>query len=86
MLWIYLIGFGVPGLLQSREWSKPIIWGTVALVLAYSAYVAEVFRAGIESIHESQRGCGALARAVERADAAPRRAPAGDRGVSCRRS
>ena len=55
VLWIYLIGFGVPGLLQSREWSKPIIWATVALVLAYSAYVAEVFRSGIESIHESQR-------------------------------
>jgi polar amino acid transport system permease protein len=55
VLWIYLIGFGVPGLLQSREWGKPIIWGSVALIMAYSAYVAEVFRAGIESVHESQR-------------------------------
>jgi len=32
-----------------------LIWGTVALVLSYSAYVSEVFRAGIESVHESQR-------------------------------
>ena len=31
------------------------LWGSVALILAYSAYVAEVFRAGIESVHESQR-------------------------------
>ncbi len=55
ILTIYLIGFGVPGLIPSREWSNPLIWGTVALVLSYTAYVSEVFRAGIESIHESQR-------------------------------
>ena len=55
ILTIYLIGFGVPGLGLSRTWGQPIIWGTVALILAYSAYVAEVFRAGIESIHEDQR-------------------------------
>jgi polar amino acid transport system permease protein len=56
ILWILLLGFGIPGLLQTREWyGRPIIWGSVALILAYSAYVAEVFRAGIESIHESQR-------------------------------
>ena len=56
LLWITLLGFGVPGLLQTREWyGRPIIWGSVALILTYSAYVAEVFRAGIESVHESQR-------------------------------
>jgi polar amino acid transport system permease protein len=56
ILWITLLGFGVPGLLQTREWyGRLIIWGSVALILTYSAYVAEVFRAGIESIHESQR-------------------------------
>jgi polar amino acid transport system permease protein len=55
ILAIYLIGFGVPGLFDSRTLSNPLIWGTVALVLSYSAYVAEVFRAGIESVHESQR-------------------------------
>ena len=56
ILWITLLGFGIPGLLQTREWyGKLIIWGSVALIMTYSAYVAEVFRAGIESIHESQR-------------------------------
>ena len=56
ILTIYLIGFGVPGLGLDRPWNSPYIWGSVALVLAYSAYVAEVIRAGIESVHEGQRG------------------------------
>lgn len=55
ILLVYLIGFGIPGLGLDRPWNSPYIWGTVALVLTYSAYVAEVFRSGIESIHESQR-------------------------------
>ncbi len=56
ILWITLLGFGVPAILQTREWyGKGIVWGSVALIVAYSAYVAEVFRAGIESVHESQR-------------------------------
>ena len=53
---LYLVGFGVPGL--RLEWLGRIpveVLGTVALTLTYSAYVAEVFRAGIESIHPSQR-------------------------------
>ncbi|HGG04849.1 MAG TPA: amino acid ABC transporter permease [Aliiroseovarius sp.] len=55
ILIIYLVGFGVPGLGLPRPWNSPYIWGTVALVLSYSAYVAEVYRTGIDSIHESQR-------------------------------
>lgn len=55
ILTILLIGFGVPGLGLERPWNSPYLWGSVALVLAYSSYVAEVFRAGIESVHESQR-------------------------------
>ena len=55
ILWIYLIGFGVPGLGMDRPWNSPLIWGSVALVLTYASYVSEVFRAGIESVHESQR-------------------------------
>lgn len=55
ILTIYLIGFGVPGLGLLPPWNSPYIWGSMALVLAYSAYIAEVFRTGIESIHESQR-------------------------------
>lgn len=59
ILVIYLIGFGVPGLGMPRPWNSPYLWGTVALVLTYSAYVAEVFRSGIESIHQSQRSAAA---------------------------
>ena len=55
ILTILLVGFGIPGLGLSRPWNSPYLWGSVALVLAYSSYVAEVFRAGIESVHESQR-------------------------------
>lgn len=59
ILVIYLIGFGVPGLGLPRPWNSPYIWGSLALILVYSAYVAEVFRSGIESIHESQRAAAA---------------------------
>lgn len=56
ILWIYLIGFGVVGLINSRSFfGSYLFWGGVALVWTYSAYVSEVFRAGIESVHESQR-------------------------------
>lgn len=52
---LYLIGFGVPGLRLQGVPSNTVVLGTAALVLTYSAYVAEVFRAGIESVHPSQR-------------------------------
>lgn len=55
ILVIYLLGFGIPGLGLPRPWNSPYIWGSLALVLSYSAYVAEVYRSGIESVHESQR-------------------------------
>jgi polar amino acid transport system permease protein len=55
ILTIFLIGFGIPGLFDSRAWSNPLIWGSAALVLSYSAYVSEEIRAGIEGVHESQR-------------------------------
>jgi polar amino acid transport system permease protein len=55
ILVIYLLGFGIPGLGLPRPWNSPYIWGSLAMVLSYSAYMAEVYRSGIESIHESQR-------------------------------
>jgi polar amino acid transport system permease protein len=55
ILTVYLIGFGIPGLGLPRPWNSPYIWGSVALILTYSAYVAEIFRAGIDSVHPSQR-------------------------------
>jgi polar amino acid transport system permease protein len=55
ILVLYMIGFGVPGLgLQVVSDASPVTYGIVSLVLVYSAYVAEVYRAGIESVHESQ--------------------------------
>ncbi|WP_194241522.1 amino acid ABC transporter permease [Galbitalea soli] len=51
---LYLVGFGIPALgLFPRL--PPEVWGTVALILTYSAYVAEVLRAGMEAVHPSQR-------------------------------
>jgi polar amino acid transport system permease protein len=56
ILWLYLIGFGAVGLINTRSFfGGYLFWGGVALVWTYSAYVSEVFRAGIESVHESQR-------------------------------
>ena len=54
ILVIYILGFGAPGLQLRAVPTSPFFWGVVALVLVYSAYVAEVYRAGIESVHPSQ--------------------------------
>jgi polar amino acid transport system permease protein len=54
LICLYLVGFGLPGLRLSGLPSNPVLLGGLALVLIYSAYVAEVFRAGIESVHPSQ--------------------------------
>ena len=54
LICLYLVGFGLPGLRLSGIPNNPVLLGGLALVLIYSAYVAEVFRAGIESVHPSQ--------------------------------
>jgi polar amino acid transport system permease protein len=54
ILVIYILGFGAPALQLSGVPRSPFFWGVTALVLVYSAYVAEVYRAGIESVHPSQ--------------------------------
>ncbi|GAA2149964.1 amino acid ABC transporter permease [Nocardioides koreensis] len=54
ILLILLLGFGMPGLRLQGVPNSPFFWATTALVISYSAYVAEVFRSGIESIHPSQ--------------------------------
>src|ERR671938_265132 len=55
ILVLYMIGFGVSGLgLGVVSYLSDVTYGIIALVLVYSAYVAEVYRAGIESVHESQ--------------------------------
>ena len=52
---ILLVGFGVPALRIDGLTNSVLILGTTAVVLTYSAYVAEVLRSGILSIHPSQR-------------------------------
>ena len=54
LICLYLVGFGLPGLRLTGLPTNPVLLGGLALVLIYSAYVAEVFRAGIESVHPSQ--------------------------------
>ena len=51
---IFMLGFGIPGLRLPGVPREPFLWGLVALVLLYSAYVSEVYRAGLESVHPSQ--------------------------------
>ena len=55
LLVILLLGFGIPALQLQGAPDSVLFWGVVALVLSYGAYVAEVFRAGIDSVHPSQR-------------------------------
>jgi polar amino acid transport system permease protein len=55
ILLIYLVGFGIPALQLQGLPSDPVILGGIALSLSYSAYVAEVYRAGIASVHRGQR-------------------------------
>ena len=64
ILLVYLVGFGVPALAVASEdgdtplgWlpTEPVLLGGIALTLSYGAYVAEVYRAGINSVHRGQR-------------------------------
>jgi polar amino acid transport system permease protein len=55
ILLIFLIGFGVPALRLEGVPSDPIVLGAIALGLSYTAYVAEVYRAGVNSVHRGQR-------------------------------
>lgn len=55
ILVLLLLGLGAPALRLQGMPTSVLFWGCVALILSYTAYVAEVFRAGIESIHPSQR-------------------------------
>jgi polar amino acid transport system permease protein len=56
ILVIAMLGFGMPAL--DIDWipKSQIFWAVVSLVLVYTAYVSEVYRAGIESVHPSQEG------------------------------
>ncbi|MGH2909206.1 MAG: amino acid ABC transporter permease, partial [Solirubrobacteraceae bacterium] len=68
ILVVYLIGFGLPALQLTGVPTSAVVLGGLALALCYSAYVSEVFRAGIESVHPSQ-GAAALALGLTRGQA-----------------
>jgi polar amino acid transport system permease protein len=61
ILIIYLVGFGTPALVNTEgsnlSWlpTDPVVLGGVALALSYGAYVAEIYRAGLKSVHPGQR-------------------------------
>lgn len=55
ILVILLIGFGVPALQLKGVTNNVLILGTIAVIITYSAYVAEVLRSGILTVHPSQR-------------------------------
>ena len=54
ILVIALLGFGAPALQLTGVPRSRVFWAGVGLILVYSGYVAEVYRAGIESVHPSQ--------------------------------
>jgi polar amino acid transport system permease protein len=54
LLLVLLFGFGIPALGLPGLPNSALFWGTVAMVLSYSSYVAEIYRSGIDSVHEGQ--------------------------------
>ena len=55
ILVILLVGFGIPALRIKGLTNNVLILGTLAVVITYTAYVAEVLRSGILTVHPSQR-------------------------------
>lgn len=54
VLVIFMLGLGIPALRLQGVPTDEFFWAVVVLTLLYSAYVSEVYRAGIESVHPSQ--------------------------------
>ncbi|MGD9697135.1 MAG: amino acid ABC transporter permease [Thermoleophilia bacterium] len=67
ILLVYVIGFGIPALgFAAFEDIDPTLLGGFALTLCYTAYVSEVYRAGIDSVHPSQRAAALAVGLTER--------------------
>ncbi len=71
ILLVYLIGFGVPALVgesTTLDWlpTEPVVLGAIALTLSYGAYVSEVYRAGLRSVHPGQRDAALAVGLTER--------------------
>jgi polar amino acid transport system permease protein len=54
VLVIFMLGFGIPALQIPGVPNDEFLWAVIVLTLVYSAYVSEVYRAGINSVHPSQ--------------------------------
>jgi polar amino acid transport system permease protein len=54
ILIVFVLGLGIPALGLPGVSNSVYLWGVVSLVLVWSAYVAEVYRAGLDSVHPSQ--------------------------------
>jgi polar amino acid transport system permease protein len=54
VLVIIALGIGIPALRIEGVPKDEFFWAVIVLTLIYSAYVSEVYRAGIESVHASQ--------------------------------
>ena len=54
LLLVLLFGFGIPALNLPGLPNSALFWGSVAIILSYSAYVAEIYRSGIDAVHEGQ--------------------------------
>ena len=75
ILLVYLVGFGIPALANSGaegssslSWlpTEPVVLGAIALTLSYGAYVSEVYRAGLRSVHPGQRDAALAVGLTER--------------------
>lgn len=55
LLLVLLFGLGVPALQIPGLTSSRLFWGSVALILGYTAYTSEVYRSGIEAVPDGQR-------------------------------
>jgi polar amino acid transport system permease protein len=55
LLMVLLFGFGIPALQIAGLPRSSLFWGATAMVMSYSAYAAEVYRSGMEAVHDGQR-------------------------------
>ena len=74
ILVIFILGFGMPALELQGVPNSDVFWAIIALTLVYTAYVAEVYKAGIESVHPSQTAA-ARSLGLKRSQALPIRGP-----------
>lgn len=54
LLLVLLFGFGIPALRIPGLPKRSLFWGATAMVLSYSAYTAEVYRSGMDAVHDGQ--------------------------------